>query len=378
MGKRAVFVYVKLLTTIATVSIVVMIFYGLTGGNSSPIGNTFHACSVVLLPVFIILDLIAVIYWVAVRRRWLWAAFALLPIPFCWNYIKTCIRIAPTDKSMHTNIITVASYNVRSFSSEASGFIAQDIMTTLNRSICDVVCLQEYRDDIPGDNNNVRARVRNLYEYSVTGGGDMAIFSRYPLRDHREFKFEFSNNGWQWADIEVASNFIVRVFNVHMETTGINSALYQMAKENANIDIDDMPMDPDADDTDRKAIGSRVNNDRIYRLLLGNYAFGLSVRSAQAITIANEKVESKHPIILAGDFNDVPYSFTYKTLLGNLVDGFTTGGHGYGATYRGARGFFRIDYIFADKSMPCFDYNTVDLTYSDHNPVVAKFDISNE
>ena len=378
MGKRAVFVYMKLLTTILTIIIVVMTFYGLTGGNSSPIGNTFHACSVVMLPLFIILDVIALIYWLAIRRRWLWALLPLLPLPFCWNYIRANLRLASTDDSIHNNVLTVATYNVRSFSNEASGFIAQDIMTTLNRSNCDIVCLQEYRDDIPGDNNNVRARVRNLYEYSVTGSGDMAIFSRYPIRDHKEFKFEYSNNGWQWADIEVATDLVVRVFNVHMETTGINSALHQMAKENAQIDLDDIPMDPDAIDTDRNAIGSRINNDRVYRMLLGNYAFGLSVRSGQAITISNAKRESPHPIILAGDFNDVPYSYTYKTLLGELVDGFTTGGHGYGATYRGARGFFRIDYIFADKQIQCFDYHTLDMTYSDHNPVVAKFDISKE
>ena len=163
----------KLLVTILTVIVVVMIFYGLTGGNSSPIGNTFHACSVVMLPVFIVLDIIALIYWLAVRRRWLWALLPLLPLPFCWNYICTNLRFASADTSMHNNVLTVATYNVRSFSSEASGFIAQDIMTTLNRSNCDIVCLQEYRDDIPGDNNNVRTRVRNLYEYSVAGSGDM-------------------------------------------------------------------------------------------------------------------------------------------------------------------------------------------------------------
>ncbi|MBQ7442727.1 MAG: endonuclease/exonuclease/phosphatase family protein [Bacteroidaceae bacterium] len=374
MGKRAVIVYAKFITILATVIIAVMLAYALTGGNSSPIGHTFHACTVVMLPLFIVLDIVAFIYWALIRRR-LWALVPLLPLPFCWGYAKTLVRIGGSDKAMHNNVFTVGTYNVRSFSSEATGFMAQDIMTTLSRQNCDVVCLQEYRDDIPGDNSNVRARVRNIYEYSVTGGGDMAIFSRYPIREHKEFKFDYSNNGWQWADIEVAEGYVVRVFNVHMETTGINSALHQLAKENADIDIDDIPMDPDATDTGRSAIGSRMANDRIYRLLLGNYAFGLSVRSGQAITIANEKRQSPNPIILAGDFNDVPYSFTYKTLLAGLTDAFTTGGHGFGATYRGARGLFRIDYIFADQHIQCFDYQTLDLTYSDHRPVVAKFDI---
>lgn len=375
MGKKAVVVYAKFISIVATVIVAIMVPYGLTGGNSSPIGHTFHACAVVMLPLFIALDIVALIYWALIRRR-LWAIVPLLPLPFCWGYAKTFVRLAPQDTAIHDNVLTVGTYNVRSFSAEATGFIAQDIMTTLSRQNCDVVCLQEYRDDIPGNNSNVRARVKGIYEYSVLGEGDMAIFSRYPIRDHREYKFEYSNNGWQWADIEVAPDLTVRVFNVHMETTGINSALHQLAKENADIDIDDIPMDPDAIDNERGVLGTRVANDRIYRMLLGNYAFGLSVRSGQAITIANEKRQCPHPMILAGDFNDVPYSYTYKTLLGDMTDAFTTGGHGMGATYRGARGLFRIDYVFADKRFRCFDCLSLDMTYSDHNPVVAKFDIS--
>ena len=376
MGKRAIVDYLKLLTIIFTVIFAALTLYGLTGGNHSPIGHTFHACMVVLLPFFIIVDFIAFVYW-AVCRRW-WALVPLVPLICCWSYIHTIVQFRGATKEIPEQMLTVGSYNVKMFSGEAVGYIASDIMQAMSRENCDIVCLQEFRDEIPGDNSTVRARVRELYQYSIAGEGNMAIFSRYPIRDHREFKFAYSNNGWQWADIEITHDRVVRVFNVHMETTGINSALHQMAKENSDIDLEDLPMDPDAvenSEEQRNAFNSRVNNDRVYRLLLGNYAFGLSVRGGQSIEVANEMRMSDKPIILAGDFNDVPYSFTYKTLKGDLVDGFTTGGHGFSNTYRGAKGFFRIDYIFSDSQYPCFEYHTLDLTYSDHKPVIAKFEL---
>ncbi|MBO4906440.1 MAG: endonuclease/exonuclease/phosphatase family protein [Bacteroidaceae bacterium] len=378
MGKRAIVVYAKLVTVVFTVMTALLSLYALRGGYVTPVGHTFHACSVVAIPLLMIVNFVAFLYWALVRRK-LWVIVPLIPLLCSWNYRKTIFQFGSADEAIHENILTVGSYNVRMFSSEASGYIATDIMQAMHNDNCDIVCLQEYRDEVPGTNSNVRATVRDLYEYSVVGDGNMAIFSRYPIKAHQEFKFEYSNNGWQWADIQLDSKHTIRVVNVHMETTGVNSALHQIAKESyEGIDLDDMPIDPSSlDAQERSMFNSRVNNDRIYRLLLGNYAFGLNVRSGQAIHIANELREVKQPIILAGDFNDVPYSYTYHTLLGNLVDGFTTGGHGWGSTYRQAKGLMRIDYIFADESYECYEYHTLDLTYSDHNPVVARYDIPN-
>lgn len=381
MGKRAIVVYAKLLTVFFTVVTALFTFYALTGGDKSPVGHTFHACSVMAIPLLIILNFVALLYWALLRRK-LWVILPAVALVCCWNYTKTIVQFGSQDDSIHENILSVGSYNVHMFSSEAVGFIALDIMRVLYNDNCDIVCLQEYRDEVAGNNSTVRASVRDIFPYSVVGDGNMAIFSKYPIRDHKEYKFEYSNNGWQWADIELDKHHKIRVVNVHMETTGINSALHQIAKEQGEeIDLDDIPIDPNSEEAlaaDRSMFNSRVNNDRIYSLLLGNYAFGLNVRSGQAIQITNELRSVTSPMILAGDFNDVPYSFTYNTLLGDMVDGFTTGGHGWGSTYRGARGLIRIDYIFSHESYRCYEYHTLDLTYSDHNPVVARFDIPQE
>ena len=72
--------------------------------------------------------------------------------------------------------------------------------------------------------------------------------------------------------------------------------------------------------------------------------------------------------VICGDFNDVPYSYTYNTLLGDMVDGFKECGSGWMSTYRGSKSV-RIDYIFHDEGLEGVNYYTTPLTYSDHLPV---------
>ena len=115
-----------------------------------------------------------------------------------------------------------------------------------------------------------------------------------------------------------------------------------------------------------------IDKNRLLNAIYGNYMMGMMFRSGQAITIANEKRESDKPIILCGDFNDIPYSYVYNTVKGDLVDGFKECGAGWMYTYRSKNKPVRIDYIFHDESLKGIAYYKTELTYSDHFPVFMK------
>ncbi|MBK7123675.1 MAG: hypothetical protein IPH68_13225 [Chitinophagaceae bacterium] len=55
--------------------------------------------------------------------------------------------------------------------------------------------------------------------------------------------------------------------------------------------------------------------------------------------------------MICGDFNDVPNSYTYFTLKGNLQDAFLKKGSGFGRTLNFISPTLRIDYILADKEL---------------------------
>jgi endonuclease/exonuclease/phosphatase family metal-dependent hydrolase len=350
MGRLAVFKYVALMFLVTQIVISAFTFTGLYGGDVSPVGNSARAMLVYILPMLIGANLLLLLYWL-LRRRWLFAMIPVVTVACCIPYIGTLVQPRSSDfttaEAQHG--LKVASYNVAMFNRETSGFMAQDILANMRRQKVDVCCIQEY-NDISGDKKNSDS-YREYFPYFKIGREDMVIFSRYPITDSKTILFDDTNNSAMWVDIDVNGRNM-RVFNVHLETTGINRTLHQADKmARLNKDIDD---------------------SRIMRAIFGNYTMGMMFRAGQAITVANEKRNAVNPCILCGDFNDVPYSYVYNTMLGNMVDGFKECGAGWMYTYRGMKAV-RIDYIFHDESLKGLSYYTdKTLTYSDHLPVYMK------
>ncbi len=355
MGKKAVKQYFNGIVLTITAILFIFTFIGLYGGNVTPAGHTLRALSTMALPLIILANFLVLIYW-ALHRSWL-TAIPLIPILCSLNYIGTMFQFGGKPDNV-TASFTIASYNVRSFNRDATGIVAMDVLNTLQKEGADILCLQEFDNTASGDQRTVIERFKDAYPYYALAH-DMAILSRRPIKQDKEMPFELSNNGGMWADIQIDDAHTIRVFNVHMETTGINSTLHQ-ASNNGEINEDD------------NMTTIAINNAAVRGDLIDNYTMNSAIRGGQAVTIANEKRNSPYPIVLCGDFNDVPYSYTYNTLLGELKDGFREGGHGYGSTFRGLKGVFRIDYIFHDQSMQSEDYYTVDQDYSDHDPVYSR------
>lgn len=83
---------------------------------------------------------------------------------------------------------------------------------------------------------------------------------------------------------------------------------------------------------------------------------------------------SPYPVILAGDFNDLPYSYTYFSLRENLENAFESKGRGFGFTYNKVLFFLRIDNVFFDKALEVLQFKTLrEVDYSDHYPISAVF-----
>lgn len=348
MGKLAVYKYMAMMFLVVQIIVSIFTIAGLYGGDVNPIGNAARALLVYILPILIIANMLLLVYWL-VRRRWLFSLIPIVTLACCIPYSGTIYQFPfGNDKNPQQSGLTIASYNVAMFNRETSGFIAQDILAEMRRQNVDVLCMQEY-NEISGDKKNSDS-YKEYFPYMAVGRNDMVIYSRYPIMNQKTISFEETNNSAMWADIDIKGNEF-RVFNVHMQTTGINRTLHQVnkfSKQNQEID-----------------------NNRVLKAIYGNYMLGMMFRVGQAITVANERHNSKLPVILCGDFNDVPYSYVYNTLLGDLVDGFKECGKGWMYTFRGKKAV-RIDYIFHDKQFRGIDYYKTEITYSDHYPVFMR------
>ena len=349
MGKLAVYKYAAAMFLTLQVVLSVFTLVGLFGGDVTPVGNMARALCVYILPLLIAANLVMIIYWI-IRRKWLLLLIPVVTVACCIPYIGTYYQLNFDDPQKNTESgLKIATYNVAMFKRETSGFMAQDILAEMRRQKVDVLCLQEY-NEVSGTQKNSES-YKEYFPYMQVGRSDMMIFSRYPITGSKTILFEETNNSAMWADINVKGKEY-RIFNVHLETTGINGTLYRAGKIMAQH--------------------REVDNNRLFNAILGNYTMGLMFRSGQAITIANEKRQAEKPVILCGDFNDVPYSYVYNTVLGDMVDGFKECGAGWMYTYRSKHKPVRIDYIFHDKSLKGISYYKTELTYSDHYPVFMK------
>jgi endonuclease/exonuclease/phosphatase family metal-dependent hydrolase len=218
----------------------------------------------------------------------------------------------------------------------------------MKRQKVDIVCFQEY-NDFSGDKKNSDS-YKDYFPYSAFGNNDMVVYSRYPIVNKKNIDFEQTNNSAMWVEVNVNNN-IYRIYNVHLETTGINSALHQAAKLSQK--------------------GVEVRGNALINAIYGRYTLGMIARSGQANMLAMDMRESEAPVIVCGDFNDVPYSYVYNQMLGDKIDGFKECGSGFMYTYRGDKKV-RIDYIFHDKGLEGVSYYKKELSYSDHYPVFMR------
>ena len=84
-------------------------------------------------------------------------------------------------------------------------------------------------------------------------------------------------------------------------------------------------------------------------------------RAHQAEEIQRHIDGSPYPVILCGDFNDTPLSYTYIEK-----------GRGIGNTYIGEFPSFRIDYVLHSPTLYTVGYIREDITLSDHYPIKVK------
>ena len=328
--------------------IAIFTIFGLFGGCVDPATGTAMAMLVYVLPFLIAGNVIMGIYWI-IRRRWLWLAIPGVTLLCCIPYIGTVYQTGWFNSGETSRSgIKIATYNVAAFDRETSGFKAQDILAEMKKEGVDILCMQEYLDT-SGDKLNSDS-YKEYFTAHCYGRSDMIIYSRFPIERYETIDFGDTNNSGMWADIDVNGR-ILRVFNVHLETTGFNRTLHHFAKMEAK--------------------GQTAEENTIVSTIYGNYTRGMAVRARQADLVASEIQQSEYPAIVCGDFNDVPYSYVYNTMLGDLVDGFKECGEGLMYTFTGKK-IVRIDYIFHDESLEGETYYKKDFAYSDHYPVFMK------
>ena len=302
-------------------------------------------------PWLLLINIIFIFIWAASRMRYWWYSAACIILGF--GYLTRVFGIHFLRNELAQNTLKVMSYNLGGAASDDKS--RADLNDFIKKEDCDILCFQEFAQTEEALELVVKKVVQlDKYPYKARlNGNTIAIFSKLPIEIKNIIRFENGNgsNGCSYADIKVSDNKTVRVYSVHLESNSV-SGIADYLTEKA--------------DFDKKATWGKVLT--MLKLVRRN----AKKRANQAEKIAQHIASSPYPVIVCGDFNDIPVSYTYNVLSKNLTDAFKVAGSGFGTTYAGSIPALKIDYILTDKKIRPLSFDIPDVRFSDHYPVVSE------
>ena len=313
------------------------------------------SCAGLFFPVFLVLNLLFLVFWLLVCRR-----YALLPVLVlvaCWGGICRYCPMNWWGEEAPENAVKILSYNTRAFGLKASHTKekSNEVIAYLQECDADIICLQEYiwgkrlkKKDI-----DYALRKYPYRHYLPLGGGlnGLGCYSRYPILSATPIKCESRRNGSVIYQIKVDKDTLW-VANNHLESTKILESDVEIYQ-----DMIDAP--------DSKKLSAGLGR------LLSKLGKANAIRSQQAFSFS-EKLKSFQgkPLVLCGDFNDTSFSYTYRLLAKDMKDAFVEAGNGLGITYEQNRLYFRIDHILLSKDLKVYECVVDDAAKgSDHYPI---------
>jgi endonuclease/exonuclease/phosphatase family metal-dependent hydrolase len=105
--------------------------------------------------------------------------------------------------------------------------------------------------------------------------------------------------------------------------------------------------------------------------VLSRFKTGFLKRQVQAERVKAEVDKSPYPVVLCGDFNDVPNSYAYATIGNGLQNAFVQKGSGIGRSFSGIAPTLRIDNIFLDERFSVQQFTRIKKKLSDHFPIIT-------
>lgn len=257
---------------------------------------------------------------------------------------------------------SVMSYNVHTFNKHTDwktdhGVEQIEAMKEwIGDSGADVLCMPEYYDEDGSVFNSGSDFRKKGYKYAAhfyrrKYGGTywgLVTLSKYPIVASKDTVF-MAQNGMIQTDVKIGSD-TVRVIGLHLFSMTLSLGKLVHEKQMDGI-------------------------KRESRITFGKMKNGFTQRAAEYDVLQRWVESSPYPVVVCGDFNEVPYGYVYGKLRKSLKNSFEQKGSGFGFTFNHLPYFIRIDHQFYDeKGLDLLDFKTFsDVKYSDHYPIMGTY-----
>lgn len=321
------------------------------------------------IPFAIIANVFFVFLWLFTSRK-LRALLSAVTLIACY---KVCLSVfglhffSKNDLASRPETIKIVSWNAHGmgiYNRPRNKEFDKRLLEFIKSQDADVLCLLEYptprasfmkpfTSKIVSNNNYKEFRFKDDNVLSKIVFLGTAVFSKYPFHNFMTYKLSEYIYMLQ-GDVQLPNGQLIRMFFMHLNTFGLSDhdkAYIEEVKEKGSGYLDSS-----------SSYVAKLNR-------------GFVRRSKETDIAAGIIEKSPYPVVICGDLNDLPGSYTYTKLRGNLNDAFVSKGVGIGRSYNQIMPTIRIDHMFYDPSalkIIGFDCPKTDL--SDHNPLIANFE----
>lgn len=306
---------------------------------------TVSLLSLIVSPL-ILLNVIFALYWL-LRGKVVKLLLSTGVLIMAYFFFNSFIEFSSEgDANQFRSTLKVMSFNVHLFNIYEEDSLV-NITEIMGSTKPDIICIQEYSRNqkidfsaYPYQYIYFRERKNNRGVVLKEIDFGHAILSKYPIINKGAFDFKDTFNNGLFVDI-IKSQDTIRVYNLHLESMGILPKVSYLQESDT-------------------------------RKLLGRMSDGFKRQQSQMEEVLAHKANSPYPVLLAGDFNNTPFSFVYGKMKKGMKDAYLERGNGLGTTFSFDSYPMRIDYILTSKTFEILSFETIKKTFSDHYPIIAK------
>lgn len=312
-----------------------------------------------VFPFILFANLAFIPIWMIVKLKRCWVPIALImpvigyvldycPVNFRQNVPRDCIKLVTWNSDNYGRAVD---------DKDSARNITREYIRNCD---ADIICLQE---------SNLAAKITQpLYDYTDSAGYErstylgMVLLTRFHIIDSDVIHYKSSDvygrshNGSKWFELDYYGDTILLVMN-HLESFRIDYDSRQEYTDRLD-NIEDMGYE------NIKQTGRFISD-----LLIESEALRGPQTDSLCAFIDRHK---DRPILMCGDFNDTPISFTYQQISKRLKNAYRESGSGVGISYNQKGFWVRIDHLFVSSHWQTYKtYIDKSVDVSDHYPLVS-------
>ena len=328
------------------------------GGRVDPVVWTLPSMLTLALPVVLLFVIVAMVL-LAIFKQWRAVVVLLGALLLSWPTIRLIspFNIGQPKADTEKTQLKVLTMNVTEFNWQKGNEPSENMRYILDQD-ADIVVIQEGLVYFSFENlSTVKPMLKELYKkypYRKKEFYDVGIISKYPFTEVKsevlsQDTLNYFIKAW---DVDAPGGEL-RVVNMHL------SSLRFTANDSQVIESMNVPSD-------------RKRRIKSVAQKLGN---GFISHSRQAKAVRQLLDETSGDVLVMGDMNDTPGSFTYRTVCGeDLRDAWVDTGFGPIYTFHAHHLYVKIDHIFYRGDMKVLSCRRDKEGESDHYPLVAVFE----